>query len=145
MIYLLDNNVLSELWKEKPDPAVRAWFFSSEWYLPVPIVAEIQEGAEASPSAARRVEITSKLDAFLLKHGAIVLDWDLETARTWGRLRHSAAVKRQPQPLWDSLVDAMAVRHNAKVATRNRDDFRHATTFDPWTGLEHPPGQPSPR
>ena len=29
MIHLLDNNVLSELWKEKPDPNVRAWFFSS--------------------------------------------------------------------------------------------------------------------
>ena len=43
MIYLLDNNVLSELWKEKPDPNVRAWFFSSDWFLPVPVIAEIQE------------------------------------------------------------------------------------------------------
>jgi len=53
VICLLDNNVLSELWKEKPNPNVRAWFFSADWFLPVPVIAEIQEGAEASPNAAR--------------------------------------------------------------------------------------------
>jgi predicted nucleic acid-binding protein len=142
VIYLLDNNILSELWKPQPDPAVREWFFNSEWFLPVPVIAEIQEGAEAAPSAARRLDINSKLDAFLSAHAATVIDWDSETARTWGRLAHSREVKRKPQPLWDSLIDAMAVRHSALIATRNREDFRHATTFDPWTGLEHTPAQP---
>jgi hypothetical protein len=35
--------------KPKPEAAVVAWFFSSDWCLPVPVIAEIQEGAEASP------------------------------------------------------------------------------------------------
>jgi len=48
VIYLLDNNVLSELWKPKPDVTVVAWFFSSDWFLPIPVIAEIQEGAEAA-------------------------------------------------------------------------------------------------
>jgi hypothetical protein len=130
--YLLDNNVLSELWKPKPDSAVVSWFFSSEWLLPVPVIAEIQEGAEATASAARRLEINAKLDAFLKRHGGTILDWDLETARTWGRLRHSREAKRQPQPLWDSLLDAMAVRYGAVIATRNKTDFRHAETYSPW-------------
>jgi len=34
--------------------------------------------------------------------------------------------------LWDSLIDALAVRHGATVATRNEEDFRHAETFNPW-------------
>jgi len=34
--------------------------------------------------------------------------------------------------LWDSLIDALAVRHGATVATRNEEDFRHAKTFNPW-------------
>jgi predicted nucleic acid-binding protein len=59
-----------ELWKEKPDPNVRAWFFSSDWFLPVPVIAQIQEGAKASPSAARRIEISRKFDASL--HAALV-------------------------------------------------------------------------
>ena len=33
--------------------------------------------------------------------------------------------------------------HNALIATRNREDFQHATTFDPWTGVEHPPARPT--
>jgi predicted nucleic acid-binding protein len=139
MSYLLDNNVLSEVWKPRPDPNVLAWFFSAEWFLPVPVIAEIQEGAEASPSEARRLQINARLDAFLRQHGATVVEWDAEAARTWGRLRHTPEVKRRPQPLWDSLLDAMAVSLGAKVATRNHGDFRHAVTFDPWTGLEHSP------
>jgi hypothetical protein len=132
VIYLLDTNVLTELWKPRPEPAVVDWFFSAEWSLPVPVVAEIQEGAEDDPSPARRVAINAKLDAFLKAHSITVLDWDAETARTWGRLRHSPEVRRQPKALWDSLIDAMAVRWGATVATRNGKDFRHAATFNPW-------------
>jgi len=96
------------------------------------VTAEIQEGAEAAGSATRRAHINAKLDEFLRVHNALVLPWDAETARTWGRLAHSPKVKRQPQPLWDSLIDAMAVRYGAVVATRNKADFRHADTFSPW-------------
>ncbi len=139
--FLLDSNVLSELWKPAPNTGVIAWFESAEWFLPVPVIAEIQEGAEAAPSPIRREEITYRLDQFLRIHIALVLNWDGETARIWGRLRHSPEVKRQPQPLWDSLLDAMAIRYGATIATRNRGDFRHATTFNPWDGSEHPPFQ----
>lgn len=132
MIYLLDNNVLSELWKPKPDLHVVDWCGVSEWYVPAPVIAEIQEGASALASEKRRVQIEARLDAFLANHGGAVLDWNAETARTWGKLKHSREVKRSPQPLWDSLIDAMAVAHGATVATRNKDDFRHAPTFSPW-------------
>lgn len=132
MTYLLDNNVLSEIWKPRPDAHVLAFLNEAEWFVPVPVIAEIQEGAEACPSAARRIEINSRLDVFLRRNAAMILDWDSETARIWGRLKHSPDVKRQPQSLWDSLIDALAVRHGCTVATRNTKDFRHATTFNPW-------------
>lgn len=141
--FLLDANVLSELWKPKPDPAVLAWFEVAEWYLPSPVVAEIQEGIEASPSPARKAELNARLDEFLLRHGGVVMDWDAETARVWGRLSHSAEVKRKPQPLWDSLLDAMAKRHDAVVATRNKEDFRHAETFSPWEYVPPKSEEPS--
>jgi len=133
--FLLDGNVVSELWKPSPSPAVLAWIGQADWFLPVPVVAEIQDGAEASASASRKVEINARLDDFLRLHSALVLDWDAETSRTWGRLKRSPEVKRKPQPLWDSLIDAMAVQHGAVVATRNRQDFRHAETFSPWDYL----------
>jgi predicted nucleic acid-binding protein len=132
MKYLLDNNVLSEWWKPNPDPNVVAFLESADWLVPAPVIAEIQEGAEASPSEARTVQINFRLDEFLRDFEGLVMDWDAETARTWGRLKHSAEVKRQPQPLWDSLLDAMAVRYGATIATRNAADFRHAKMFNPW-------------
>lgn len=131
--YLLDSNVISELWKIKPSSAVLEWLNSAEWLIPVVIIAEIQEGAESTPSLARREEITRRLGDFLGQFSALVLDWDADTALVWAKLRHSPEVKRQPQALWDSLIDAMAVRHGAIVATRNVDDFRHAVTFNPWS------------
>ena len=140
MTYLLDSNVVSELWKPKPDENVLEWLASSEWLVPVVVIAEIQEGAEAAPSKARSMEINARLDAFIEECSELVLEWDTETARTWGRLAHTRAVKRQPQSLWDSLIDAMAVRHGAKIDSRNGNDFRHAIIYNPWTGLEHLPG-----
>jgi len=130
--FLLDNNVLSELWKPSPAESVLAWFEQAEWFLPAPVIAEIQQGAESVPSAARRAQINARLDEFLREYSALVLDWDAGTSRTWGRLRHSPEVKRQPQPLWDSLIDAMAIRDDATIATRNKGDFRQAETFSPW-------------
>ena len=130
--YLLDSNVLSELWKKDPAASVLDWLDSSEWLIPVVVIAEIQEGAEAAPSLARREEISRKLAEFLSEFSSLVVDWDSETALVWARLRHSLEVKRQPQALWDSLIDAMAIRHGISVATRNGADFRHAATFNPW-------------
>ena len=43
--YLLDSNVLSELWKKDPAASVLDWLDSSEWLIPVVVIAEIQEGA----------------------------------------------------------------------------------------------------
>jgi len=132
MKFLLDSNVLSEWWKPIPDAKVVAWLEVSEWYVPAPVIAEIQEGAEALENPVRKIQINARLDDFLRDFGGLVVDWDSETARIWGRLKHSPNVKRQPQSLWDSLIDAMAVRHGYIVATRNTKDFRHAQTFNPW-------------
>ena len=132
MSYLRDSNVLSEIWKPQPHHRVLLFLNSVAWFLPVPVIAEIQEGAEAAPTASRKVEINARLDRFLDRNSAAVIEWDAESARTWGRLKHSLEVKRQPQAFWDSLIDAMAVRHGCTVATRNGKDYRHAKTFNPW-------------
>ncbi len=140
MNYLLDANVLSEIWKPQPDPRVIAWFNSAEWFLPAPVVAEIQEGIQNNPSESKRNALNRKLDAILSEFPGAILSWDVETARQWGRLRHTKEVRRRPQPLWDSLIDAMGVRYGVAVATRNQGDFRHADTFNPW---EFSPGPPA--
>lgn len=139
MIFLLDSNVISELWKPSPSPEVIQWISTAEWLVPVVVIAEIQEGAESAPSAARKEEINRRLDDFLWEAGSLIVEWDVETARAWARLQHTPEVKRRPQPLWDSLIDAMAVRHGIQIASRNHADFRHGTVFNPWSGEIHNP------
>lgn len=54
MRYFIDSNVLSELWKPFPDHHVLDFMRKAEWYLPVPVIAEIQEGRKrprAKPGA----------------------------------------------------------------------------------------------
>jgi predicted nucleic acid-binding protein len=40
MAYLLDSNVVSELWKSEPGAEVTAWRQASEWFVPVVVIAE---------------------------------------------------------------------------------------------------------
>ena len=104
MKYLLDTNILSELWKPQPAASVMEFVDTAEWFVPAPVIAEIQEGAEAVSSPVRKIQINARLDAFLREFDGVVLAWDAGCARTWGRLKHTNEVKRQPQALWDSIM-----------------------------------------
>jgi hypothetical protein len=53
---------------------VIAWMETAEWFLSAPVMAEIQEGAEAAPSMARRTEVSARLDELLRAHGGLILD-----------------------------------------------------------------------
>ena len=136
MKYLLDTNVLSEWWKPAPDPGVVNFIETAEWFVPAPVIAEIQEGAEAIAGTARKIQINARLDDFIRDFEGLVLTWDAGCARTWARLKHSNEVKRQPQALWDSVIEALAVQGGHVIATRNEKDFRHAQTFNPWRALK---------
>lgn len=140
MMYLLDSNVVSESWKPEPATRVISWLETSKWYLASPVIAEIQEGAQKK-GGKDLDRINRLLDALVREHSSVILPWDAETARLWGQLWHSPETKRQPQALWDSLIDAMGERYALVIATRNTGDFRHSTTFNPWTGSEYRPGQ----
>ncbi len=139
--FIVDTNVVSEGWKDNPDENVAKWMNRHDYFVPVPVIAELVDGIERETNPANQLRLRTQLDVFLSQ--TLVLDWDVETAFTWGQLRNCPEVKLKPQPLWDSLLDAMAVRYNAVIVSRNASDFRHATVFDPWTGSEHLPGKTS--
>jgi|ERR1043166_4935275 predicted nucleic acid-binding protein len=129
--FIVDTNVLSELWKPNPDPNVTAWLESAEWYLPAPVIAEMQKGASACKDPNTREQLGAKINQLMQTN--TILDWDGETARMWGKLKHSSKTKTKATKLWDSLIDAMGVRDGFAIATRNKTDFRHSSTIDPWT------------
>jgi toxin FitB len=136
--WLLDTNVLSELRRKKPSPAV-VDFISAQpldrLFVSEVTFAEIRFGIELVSEPTRRAELKQWLDHRLrpmFKHRVlaitedILLDWRLiiETGRKAG---HTFS-----HP--DVLIAATASQHGLAVVTRDPGDFIAAgvTAIDPW-------------
>jgi predicted nucleic acid-binding protein len=99
--------------------------------VPAPVIAEMQEGASACKNPKTKEDLSAKIGQLMETN--TILDWDGETARTWGQLRHSSKAKTKARKLWDTLIDAMGARYGYTIATRKKTDFHHSSTFNPWT------------
>jgi len=136
--WLLDTNVLSELRRKNPSPAV-VDFVSAQpldrLFVSEVTFAEIRFGIELVSEPTRRAELRHWLDHRLrpmFTHRVlaitedILLDWRLiiETGRKAG---HTFS-----HP--DVLIAATASRHGLAVVTRDPSDFVVAgvTAIDPW-------------
>lgn len=74
------------------------------------------------------------MDLVKKEYAGLLVPFDHEAAAAWGRLRYSPEARRQPQPLWDSLIESIALARSLTVVTRNIKDFRLAPTLNPWDG-----------
>jgi toxin FitB len=153
MTVILDTNVLSELRLPTPDQNVVLWFGQqAEQDLAIASfsLAEIEYGIAVTPrsNATLVMQLTAWLEAILATQR--ILPLDAPAARVLGRLHAVAALRnlattsphaRRPRFGGDLVIAAIAVAHNAAIATRNLNDFsliaRHCpglSGVDPWTG-----------
>lgn len=135
MSYLLDTNVLSELRRKVPHPAVVAWFANrpaTTLYISVLTIGELRKGVETLPDPSRRLALLDWLETDL-PHFFIgrVLPVDLAVADRWGRLVAQAG---RPLPAIDSLLAATALQHGLRLVTRNQRDFElpGLEVINPW-------------
>jgi toxin FitB len=136
MGYLLDTNVLSELRRKLPDPAVVQWFSqrpAGTLYLSVLTVGEIRKGVEALTDQPRRLQLLDWLETELPAFFAgRILPIDAAVADRWGRL---VALAGRPLPAIDSLLAATAAHHGFVLVTRNVRDMPElgVQIINPWT------------
>jgi predicted nucleic acid-binding protein len=122
-MYLLDTNIVSELRKPRPQPAVVAWLEGvgdSDLHISAVTLGEIQAGIEITrqQDAARAAEIEAWADQVAAAYN--VLPMDAATFRQWAKLMH-----RQSDTVYeDAMIAATARVHKLTVVTRNVGDFK---------------------
>jgi len=113
---LLDTNVISEMMRPRPDPAVAAWI---------------------QPLPRREFWTSTVVVAELLSedfHGQI-LSFDLAAAHCYGQILSERQRMGRPIKELDAQIAATARAHGAALATRNIKDFLacNLVLFNPWS------------
>jgi len=131
-MYILDTNVVSELRRPRPNPAVVGWLSATtagQIFIAAVSFGELQAGVEMTrrqdPEKAAAIE--SWIDAVAASYSIIPMDE--VTFRRWARLMH-----RRSDDLIEEIIAATAMVHNMTVVTRNLRDFEQfaVPTLNPF-------------
>ncbi len=122
MSFLIDTNVVSELMRRTPNPAVLDWFArnrATELWLSVITVGELRRGvallrARAEHPRADRIE--AAVDEIEGSYATRILAVDTPVIHRW-------ALIPAPIDVSDGLIAATALAHGHTVATRNTKHF----------------------
>ena len=138
--WLLDTNVLSELRRKQPAPAVTAFVAAkplSQLYVCTVTLAEIRYGIELLGDPERRAALTLWLDHRLRPMFAgRILPLCEDTLLQWRLIIESGRKRGHTFSHPDVLIAASAARHGLTVATRDLADFEAAgvPVVNPWNG-----------
>jgi len=136
---LIDTNVISELMRPDPAPAVLVWFGgedASALYLSAVGEAELRRGAAILPDGERRERLIAEIDAMITEDFAgRVLPFDSSAAVAFAAIFLDRRAAGRPISFPDCQIAATARAHGAAMATRNVADFEGCgvEVIDPWT------------
>lgn len=125
MKFLLDTNVLSEVRRPQPDPAVIAWLMSLEEddaFVSVLTIGELHRGA-LKLQGRRRADHLAANTRLLLDYEERILPVDLRVATAWGEVTNRHREAGKPKGAIDELLAATALVHDLIMVTRNQNDF----------------------
>ena len=141
MSTLLDTNVLSELFRSQPAPAVLAWFAEQppeSLFVSAVTQAEMMLGARLLPAGKRRKALEAALGAMFAEDFAgRILPFDSAAVDAYVEIISGRREIGRPISQFDAQIAAIARRAGARLATRNTNDFRNCKLglIDPWTRL----------
>lgn len=123
--FILDTNIFSELSKKEPNKRVLKKFQQHRFVSATcaPVYHELRFGVLKMPAGKRRKELLIFIEG-LLEEGIDVLPYDRDAADLHARDRANLVDKGAAPSYVDAQIAAVALAHDAAVATRNVDDFR---------------------
>ena len=137
-MYVLDTNVVSELMRPAPAPAVEAWVAgwpAESLFLSAVGEAELRFGVAIMPEGRRRNQIGAEVEAVLSEDFAgRVLPFDSRAARAYAAIAAARRAAGRPAAQADCQVAAIARARGMAVATRNVRHFKYMgiDVIDPW-------------
>jgi predicted nucleic acid-binding protein len=135
---LLDTNILSEVMRISPEPAVMTWIDAQKrnelWTCTI-VVAEVLSGLDLMPAGKRQTLLRGKAEQmFSTFFSDRILPFDQAAARSYGIILRTRKAIGKPIDEMDGLIAATALAHGATLATRNISDFERAgiPLVNPW-------------
>jgi hypothetical protein len=135
---IIDTNVISELLRPTPEPAVEAWLGEQDGlsiYLTAISEAELRYGVAIMTSGKRRDGLGNAIDRILRDDMAgRILPFDSAAARAYADIAANRRSAGKPISQADCQIAAIARAHNAPLATRYTFDFEGCgiDLINPW-------------
>lgn len=134
---VLDTNVVSELMRPGPAPAVLAWMQRNSGYglyTTAVTIAEIRYGIARMPEGRRRQSLHQAADEIFAAFPRQVLPFDLASASAYADIVVSREQQGNPISGFDAQIAAICRSQAASLATRNTRDFIDTgiSLLDPW-------------
>lgn len=138
MSTLVDTNVLSEMLRASPDPAVAAWLAAQPietLFVSSVTQAEMLLGARLLPAGKRRQLLESALSAMFAEDFARrILPFDSAAVPDYVEVVYKRRAAGRPISQFDAQIASIALYHGSRLATRNLSDFERCDLelVDPW-------------
>jgi len=135
---VLDTNVVSEVFRPRPDGRVVAWLegLTGEVAITAITLAELLIGVRRLPDGRRRSELRTRIDAALrpYRDTDAVLTFDDAAADRYADIVVTRERSGRPVSMADAQIAAICRSRDATLATRNTKDFvdTGVALIDPW-------------
>jgi predicted nucleic acid-binding protein len=137
-VIVLDTNVLSELTRHAPHPAVLAWLNAQpahEVCTTAITAAELLYGVDRLPAGRRKNDLLVAVEGMLhVDLAGRVEPFDLQAATEYATLVTEREALGRPVSIPDAQIAAVCRAHSHALATRNVKDFTDTQVelINPW-------------
>jgi toxin FitB len=141
MIWLLDTNIVSEMWKLRPNPGVQAWIEENkdDSALSEITFGELYYGVHRLPFGKRRSQLLRHISFLREDYRDVILSFGPAESEAWGEYA-AAVIASRGKKFWtgrttrDSAIAAIARAWSLTVVTRDSGHFPFVATLNPFAG-----------